>query len=234
MKYILVTLFGFLSCSSLGQTEILPSNHFLRIYADIDTGIKKTNPEALDLSQPQVYIDTSRTHWYQKDSINWNPLNFKDLKHITQEYFSNDTFPVFHKIDLKNFPRVWVVLKKYRGELILYDGCDYDAVSYGISDSVLFVFQGHEPFMYKILEINWINQKSVSLMIENSHFEEKNGALFFTIQKSEIEHVYVLNTNLMDEEVSQFVASRSSLKMFDVMVNHCPIEKVPEIDHFLD
>ena len=225
----------FLCSNCFGQKKASVQSENPMWSEEIDTIIEKNNPNSLDLSKHQLFIDTTRTYVYYERTEKWNPLVNTELISITNEYLK-DLYkdPQINKFNFQNFPRLWLSLKKYKGEFILYDRCDGAETSYGLNDSIFYIFGVHEPDLRKIMKVNVLNETELEIELERFTIEQDTDPLIVKIQMTERKYIYKLIMNLNDFTSVVFVTPNNYIRNFDVLVNHCPINKVIEFDEKLD
>jgi hypothetical protein len=198
---------------------------------DLDTILERNNPKSLDLMKHQLFIDTTRNSEIYKKIISWK-LNRSDNDAISyyEKEISKKYKPI--KVDLKDFPRHWISLKKLNNEFVIYEPCDGQTPSYAINEtSIVFVHQleGDADLISKLkklsgneieVELNTIPQKTKSEKAE------------LTIKPTEFENVYELTYSFDNVMSKQFVTPNNKASEFDIIVNHCPKRKRMEFNGF--
>ncbi len=232
--YILLIASIFIS-KIYGQTVKSSNKTYSDFNIEIDTIIEKCNPKILDFSRHQLFIDTTRTFEYYDKVENSNPFNSEDIKTISNEYLkvlhSDTQFQVFN---FQNFPRLWIPLKKYQGNFILYDRCDGSETYYGITDSLLYIFGVHEFDLRKIKNVKMLNNNEVEIELEKYKNDKNTIPLTLKIQMTSNKDIYTLTTNLFGDITTINVIPNFNVRNFNVLVNHCPINKVIEFDNKLE
>jgi hypothetical protein len=223
LTYLLILTRCFGQESAVGKVEVS------KLVEEIDTIIERNNPNSVDFNKHQLFIDTTRTYLYYDRIENWNP--FENSKETTLDYL-NDLYGDKNlvKFDFKDFPRLWITLRQYQNEFMLYDRCDGMETSYGLTDSIFYIFGVHEFDIRKIKRMVQLNDNELEIELEKYKGEENEKPLIVNIQKTERKAIYKLTYNLN----YIFVTSNENVRNFDVLVNHCPINKVIEFDNKFD
>lgn len=200
---------------------------------EIDTIIERNNPNSIDLSRHQLFIDTTRTYIYYERMRNWKPL--KNTPPTTIDYINElikDNNPKI--FDLKDFPRIWVTLRKFKDDFILYDRCDGGDPAYGFTDSTFNIYGPHEFEARLITKLIKLSEKEIE--IESGTFIENNleRKVKLSIHKTEKQDIYILIYETGNSIEKSFITPIEYLRSFDLLVNHCPINKVIEFTDKFD
>ena len=198
---------------------------------DLDTILEKNNPKNLDLSKHQLYIDTTRNSEIYNKLSNWK-LNRNDNDAIS--YYEKEISKKHKliKIDLKDFPRHWISLKKLNNEFVIYEPCDGQTPSYSINEtSVVFVHQ-LEGDADLISEIKNLGENEISLELRTIPQKTESEKAELTIKPTEFKNVYELTYSFDDIINKQFVTPNEKVSEFDIIVNHCPTRKRMEFNGF--
>jgi hypothetical protein len=195
-------------------------------FQELDTIIERTDPKVLDMGRHQLYIDTTRSSsFYER-----NPFNSRDLLAISKDYlddlYDNQKIITF---DFEDFPRIWFTLRKYEGEYILNQRCDGQEKVVYFSDSVVYI-SNVELTLRKIKQVDIREGFEIIVELEKYKFDTDTNSLFIKIQKTERNDVFLMTTNENGENHTSFMTTKEFLKNFDLLVNHCPKEKVIEFD----
>ncbi len=172
----------------------------------IDVVLEMNDPKNLDLSKNQLFIDTSKTYKYYDEMLSWN-----------------------HDEQARNI-RLFVSLRKFHKEFILYNRCDGIDECFGFADSSFEIFGLLES------EINTINKflkKTDNEMIVEllTHTSTKT---IVSIQPSEYENVFQLHYKNDESDTTYYVASVKDIKKFNLVVNHCVDRKIVEFMDVFD
>ena len=217
-----------------GQTKTTSNEEITQVNKEIDTIIEKNDPNSLDLSKHQLFIDTTRTYEYYDRTEKWNLFENSEatpIDYVNHLYKSQG----FDEFDLKDFPKRWIRLRQYKNKFILYDRCDGTETSYGLTDSIFYVFGVHElQDVRKMKRIIKRSEDEIKLELEKYKNEPEERPLTAHIKKTGTKDVYKLRINFGDRVSTIFVTPIRSIRGFDVLINHCPINKVVEFDDKLD
>jgi len=225
MKIILtVFTFLFLIINCFSQTIIHTNDPSVKNIEILDTIIERNNPKALDFSKHQLFIDTTRTYVFYKKMEKWDPL-----KQISSQYLFelfNDS--IFTKVDLKNFPKIWVTLIQYQGEFMLFDRCNGTEPTYVFNDSLFYICGVHEGDLRKIKKVNTEYPKEFIFELKSFQNDGIEEPIIFHFQITSRSDVYKLTIEFNNEIYSEFVTSKENIRNFDLLVNHCPNNEVTQ------
>lgn len=200
----------------------------------IDTILEKNDPKKLDLTKHQLYIDTTRTCQYYQKLLEWKPFTHLDpsILYYVEEIAKKHT-PI--KIELKDFPTLWVSLNKYQGEYILYDRCDGNDPIYGLTDSTFILFgplESDATIISKVIKITK-NELEIELRCFKTEENRDNKGLL-KIKQTEKKDIYLLEYECNGWKISCYVTPVENIKNFDVIVNHCYDRKVIEFNNIFE
>jgi hypothetical protein len=194
---------------------------------DLDTILEKNNPKNLDLTKHQLFIDTTRNSENFKKLINWKPNQMDNdaisyhLKEIAKKHK-----PI--KIDLKQFPRHWISLKKLNSEFVIYEPCDGHTTAFEINEnSILFSYQ-LEPDADLISELRKITESEIELALKTVPQKTETETTELIIMPTEFKNVYLLTYSFGE----WYVTPKEKVSEFDIIVNHCPTMKRMEFKGF--
>ena len=89
------------------------------------------------------------------------------------------------------------------------------------------IFEGHEKNIFKIEEVNFNNEQ----WRLKSTF---SPGIDLIIEKTKLKNVYTLNFKSPHAEKKYYITPFENIDKFDLIVNHCPTEKVREFEKFQD
>ncbi len=176
-----------------------------------DPTFEKANPETLDLTIHQLFIDSTKNSKFQNKLRSWNSSTEEEIKqkvpHFTQN-FSSD------------IPKRWVTIQKYKDQFYNYDRCDGSDPRLEILGNAL-IFEGiHEKRIEEIKKIKPVN-KGWTITTKNN-----------TLQIERINNnIYILKfcgTNSTKSYITPF----SNIDQFELLVNNCGNDKVDEFGNF--
>jgi len=229
---IIILPYLLLLTSCFGQTKTDITENRQLINDEIDTIIERNNPNSLDFSTHQLFIDTTRTYIYYERIENSDPL--QNPQQTTIDYI-NEMFKDqnFEKFDFKEFPRLWLTLRKYKGEFILYDRCDGSDPAYRLTDSTFNIYGVHEFDIRMITDLIKINDSEIEIKVVIDKKDSQEKPLRLTIEKTEYKDVYILTYEGYYVGTT-YVTPIENVRNFDLLVNHCPINKVVEFENRFD
>ena len=194
---------------------------------DLDTILEKNNPKNLDLSKHQLFIDTTRNSENFEKLINWKP-NRRDNDAISyrEKEIAKKYKPL--KIDLKQFPKHWISLKKLNNEFVIYEPCDRNTTAFEINESSVLFFYQLEPDVDLISKLIKITYNEISLGLRTIPQKKATERNELTIKPTEFENVYVLTYSFG----KWYVTPKEKVSEFDIVINHCPTMKRMEFNGF--
>jgi len=194
---------------------------------DLDTILEKNNPKNLDLSKHQLFIDTTRNSETFKRLINWKPNRMdNDAISYHEKEIAKKHKPI--KIDLKEFPRHWISLKKLNNEFVIYEPCDGNTTAFEINESSVLFFYQLEPDADLISELRKITKNEIELELRTIPQKTETEKTELTIKPTEFENVYLLTYSFGE----WYVTPKEKVSEFDIVVNHCPTMKRMEFKGF--
>lgn len=215
------------ACFSQNKSKVKPAKVSKSFSFELDTVVERNNPKSLDLTKHQLYIDTTRTAEYYNQIEKWNPFeeNQIDTKNALEELYQKQEIIEF---DFQNFPRLWIPLRMYQNDYLLYDRCDGSETSYGLSDSFFYIFGVHEFDIRKIKRILKINTNELEIELDAYVTENKNKTLKVHFKATENKDIYHVTLDFDGYITQTFMTPPTNVRNFDVLINHCPENKVLE------
>ena len=193
-----------------------------------DTIQERNNPNSLDLTKNQLFIDTTRESFIYK-LANWKPSKDDDL--TAKAYF--DIFKGFSKpkkVDLGDFPKFFTRINKLEDLFLLYDRCDGGDPRYELRDSAV-VFHGPlETYAETINEVIQSNSKRINLNLNTIENISTSKVSNLEIYESEFSGVYILKRKIQDRIREEYVIPINEVYKYDLVINHCPEGKVFEYE----
>ena len=194
---------------------------------DLDTILEKNNPKNLDLSKHQLFIDTTRNSETFEKLMNWKPNRMdNDAISYHEKEIAKKHKPI--KIDLKDFPRHWISLKKLNNEFVIYEPCDGNTIAFEINESSILFFYQLEPDADLISNLKKITENEISLELRTIPQKMESETTELTIKPTEFENVYSLKYSFGE----WYVTPTDKVREFDIVVNHCPTIKRSEFNGF--
>lgn len=202
----------------------------LLIFPKEDTILERNNPDSLDLSKHQIFIDTTRSSKFYKDLINWSESKW-DIESIKSsvEELSKDF--KLKNIEISNFPNHFISLRKLEGNFILYDRCDGIDPRFEIRKG-FFIFYGplesHADLISKI-RIN--SEKRIELELKTHKTFSSDEKSFLIIKKID-DYIYKMEYKSENYNRLYYITTIENIRKFDLVVNNCPSMKMSEFKKF--
>jgi hypothetical protein len=195
-----------------------------------DTIPERNNPKSVDLTKHQLFIDTTRTSEFYERLKNWKESD-GDRQSISASLkaIDNNFQPV--EAALKQFPMHFITLRKLNGSFILYDRCDGMDQRFEIRDTV-FIFYGplesEAGFISKI-----ITRTANAIDLELRIFQFKSNDQRATVKLEKIDDsIFKMTYRNQTFDDTIYVTTPDKLQEFDLLVSHCPTEKMSEFAQF--
>ena len=186
----------------------------------IDTIAENADPKTLDFSVHQLFIDTTRTWSYYK-SIS-QAREEQDFTFLTDEMVRNSQSKGAC-LPKSRFPNHFISLHQKEGTYFLYDRCDGGDAQFLVKDSLFIVFGTIEATAFRIENIQESTANKLTFQFTGYDGAEES----VTIEKVTENRCRL--TCSMDYLTTDLTLP-NSVYDFDMIVNHCPIEKVWEYD----
>ena len=196
----------------------------------------RTNPNALDLTVAQQFIDTSRTSAHYLELLAWpEDLVESEVIHSVLEELNAQLRPTH--VDLKDKPTHFVRLRKLNDTYVLYRRCDGMDPRFELRDSAFIQYGPHEATVQSMVSLVESTPSNITL---NVHCLQSQSVVADT-SKTDIVPITSISITQVDGPVyriderdrgfmqSTFVTPISEVGAFDMVVNHCPVRKVLEI-----
>jgi hypothetical protein len=194
---------------------------------DLDTILEKNNPKNLDLSKHQMFIDTTRNSENFEKLANWKPNRLdNDAIAYHEKEIAKKHKQI--KIDLKQFPKHWISLKKLNNEFVIYEPCDGNTTAFEINESSVLFFYQLESDADLISELRKITENEIELELRTVTQKAETEKTQLTIKPTEFENVYLLTYSFGE----WYVTPKERVSEFDIVVNHCPTTKRMEFNGF--
>ncbi|MGE5943274.1 MAG: hypothetical protein ACM31G_02935 [Flavobacteriales bacterium] len=194
---------------------------------DLDTILERNNPKSLDLTKNQLFIDTTRNSEFYEKLINWKPNRMdNDAISYHEKEIAKKHKPI--KIDLKDFPRHWISLKKINNEFVIYEPCDGNTTAFEINESSVLFFYQLEPDADLISGVKKMTENEISLELRTVPQKTETEKTELTIKPTEINNVYLLTYSFGE----WYVTTTEKVSEFNIIVNHCPTMKRMEFNGF--
>lgn len=193
----------------------------------LDTFVERNNPAALDLTQHQLFIDTTRDSEFYQNLTHWQPPKYN--KRDVQTYLT--TLTKAHqpkKMNWGNFPTAFVEIHQQGEEFIVYDRCDGIDTRYELRDSAVIFYGPLESDAAIIKQLLYPNNKGIKLELYTPRSDSNIGVATLAITPTKMDFIYQLEYK--DEYLirQHYIIPIEAIPNFDLLVNHCPNTKVTE------
>ncbi|MFD2892750.1 hypothetical protein ACFS5J_12080 [Flavobacterium chuncheonense] len=232
---LLLSLITCFSCSqklsTVSESQLdNTSVDIIQIENTIDTILENNNPLSLDLSQHQLFIDTTKNSTFYQKIINWNTTErFSISLDTTLEAIENNT-PSYEQ-HLKSFPNHFISLRKLKNQFVIYDRCDGNDQRFEIHKNAILFCGPLESYALPIQNIVALNPESIQLELKGLSLENTAETINLTIEKIK-DYIYQFHYTSLSQNYKQYVTTIDGITHFDLVVNHCPQYKVLEFDGF--
>lgn len=195
-----------------------------------ESSLEIIDPNSLDLSLDQVFMDTTRSSSFYRQIKAWKESKFDigsyeaSLKEINKDFK-----PV--SIKLKGFPTHFISLRKLNGDFVLYDRCDGINQRYEIRDSVFIYYGPLESDAESIARLVKLEKDYLAFEVRVHPVKTGNKISLISIEKV-TDFVYLLKYQNEGDAWQKFVTTPEGISHFDLVVNHCVTQKQLEYDGF--
>lgn len=228
---IINCVFLILACSqSKKNSAKITKTSLLEIIED--TILEKNNPDFLDLSKHQIFIDTTRKSDIYKNILLWKESDL-DRELINASIKELGGGLKINSIQINDFPIHYITLRRLNNEFVLYDPCDGIAPRFAIKKNA-FVFYGPlESYAEVIISSNLISKNKVRLELKTHASLSPDQRSIIEIERME-DFLYRMTYQNKNIKEAHYLTSVDYIKDFDVVVNHCPTKKMPAIINRFD
>ena len=236
MRYVKGFIFAWIaSCTpsaELPESQVAdPQAEQVYIPTPTDTILEENNPEKLDLSKAQLFQDTTRNSLFYQQLIDWTPrIYHQESVKLYVEKLRKGYRPKVKS--LKKFPKIFISLRKFQNEFFLYDRCDGIDPRFEIKEGLFLKYGFWEVDPKAIETIVKESSQELELMVWDNAWEETSKTARVSIKKSAIAHVYSLTYHTDSFQRKEWVTPLNHVSSFDLIVNHCPKEKMSEYAGF--
>ena len=196
-----------------------------------DTILERNNPNSLDLTKHQIFIDTTRKSEFYEYLINWKPDKY-DINPAETYIKELNKISKYKKVDFGNFPRLFVKINKLEDEFYLYDRCDGIDPRFELRDSAFIFYGPLESDAETIKKVIQINNKGIKL--ELNAFKAKTQTEFSNLEilKTEFKGIYLMKYKNENYDREVFLIPTKDILKYDLVVNNCPNMKMHEYEPF--
>ncbi|MEM8525341.1 MAG: hypothetical protein AAGG68_11935, partial [Bacteroidota bacterium] len=204
----------------------------MEIYFDYqaDTIVEENDPERLDLSKYQLFIDTTQNSRFRKRIKSWQPSEEYISSYLRE--INKDFQPA--KIDLGTFPRRWISLEKLKDRFVIYDRCDGAIPRFEVRDTAFIFYTPHEGYAFSIAKLKQLTKNKFSVKVKG--YPIKGNPTFSTLSIFPTKHRYIYRLEHSGETLlsGYYVTPFEYIDQFDILVNNCATMKRLEYDGFED
>lgn len=198
--------------------------------AEIDTILERNNPNSLDLTKHQIFIDTTRSSEFYERLKNWEQSKWD--KRTIESYLGeiNKDFQP-EQIDLKEFPSHFITLRKVNDQFVLYDRCDGIDPRFEIRDTAFIFYGPLESDAESISKMISLTKKSIELELRTFQAKSSDQKSSLKIERID-DFIYELTYRNQTFDRVEFLTTVDGIEKFDLVVNNCPTMKMIEFDGF--
>lgn len=200
----------------------------------IDTILEENYPSNLDLTNHQLFIDTSRTSEFYEIIRTWRIDKYAEeaIESYLNDYKNSSSDP--HKYKMNGYPTKLIKIRKRGGDFLLYERSDGVDPRYELRDSVIILYGVHEPQVATIESLKKHSKDRIEVNIVmpfSSEVASSNVGLLI-IERTVQQNIYKLSVESELINLEDYVISKDDVYDFDLLVNHSPLVKVLEYDDF--
>lgn len=195
-----------------------------------DTILERNNPNSLDLSKHQIFIDTTRSSKFYENVKNWSESKWDKQSINSSLNEINKDFQPKH-VDLKNFPTHFITLRKLNDQFVLYDRCDGIDPRFEIRDTAFIFYGPLESDAESITRIIALTDNSLEIELRTIEAKSSDQKSRLTIEKIN-KFVYKLTYKNQTFDRIKYMTTVDGVEKFDLVVNNCPKMKMLEFYGF--
>lgn len=198
--------------------------------AEEDTILERNDPNSLDLSKHQIFIDTTRNSEFYESVKNWSESKWD--KQSIDSYLNtiNKDFQP-KKVDLNGFPSHFITLRKLNNQFVLYDRCDGIDPRFEIRDTAFIFYGPLESDAESISKMISLSDNSVELELRTFQAKSNDQKSRLKIDKID-DFIYKLVYKNQTFDRVEYLTTIDGIEKFDLVVNNCPTRKMIEFDGF--
>ena len=195
-----------------------------------DTILERNDPNLLDLSKHQVFIDTTRNSTFYESVKQWSESKWDKQSINSSLNAINKDFKPKH-IDLKDFPSHFITLRKLNDQFVLYDRCDGIDPRFEIRDTAFIFYGPLESDAESISKMISLTDNSIELELRTFQAKSNDQKSRLTIEKID-DFIYKLTYKNQTFDRVEYLTTINGIEKFDLVVNNCPTMKMMEFDGF--
>lgn len=197
----------------------------------LDTILEQNNPQVLDLTKHQLFIDTTRNSDFYGNLINWKPNKYS-ITTVDSYIRELNNHYKYQKYNFGDFPKLFIRINQFKEKFYLYDRCDGIDQRFELRDSAFIFYGPLEPDAETIRKVNSTSSRGIKLELNAFKAKTSRGWSSLEILKTEYDGIYSMKYKNENYEKEEFVISIADIKKYDLVVNHCPNMKRKEFDLF--
>ncbi|WP_422092092.1 hypothetical protein [Tenacibaculum ovolyticum] len=195
-----------------------------------DSILKRTNPKFLNLKKTQIFIDTTRSSEFYLRIKNWKKSKY-DMEDIGNYLKRLDKNFNNINIELKDFPKNFVMLRKLNGKFILYDRCDGIDLRFELTKNNFFIYGVWESEVHTISKVVELKKHSLNLELNSIKSRTEFQKSFLELKRIE-NSIFEINFKNEHTKLNLYLTSLDKISEFDLVVNHCLEMKIFEYQYF--
>ena len=209
---------------------LLLSSFLLPLFLFAQETAKPANPANLDLSQPQVFLDTTRTSVFYQQLIDWEPDH--QIEALIDEILAEIGHQSSTPQNFTGYPTELIQVRRLNGKFVLYDPCDGGPTRFSIQNGAFITYGTHEPTADVIYRTLPSKTNAMKVELRTLLYRSPSQKALLFLRPTRTEHVYVLSVQADGKVQQTVVIPVDKIPEFDLVVNHCPINKRSEWNGF--
>lgn len=197
----------------------------------LDSLVEANDPQRLDLSQNQLFLDTTHSSTFFHQLQSWSPRIYHMeaiagyQKRLKQKYSPPP-------LRWSKFPTDFVRLRRSGSTFVLYKPCKGITSRYAIQDGLFLPYTSSGVMPKAIGRIKKIQSRGVILTLWEDIWDDNSHSSTLTILQSPESFVYELTYENEGSIQKEWITPKAHIDEFDLIVNHCPVIQVPEYEGF--
>lgn len=196
----------------------------LKVEFEIDTILEPNDPNTLDSTKHQLFLDTTRNSKCYNRITNWKPNEF-DVEGANYYYREAAKNKEISKVDLKDFPRRWLSIHSLNGNYVGYQPINGIDWRFTLTDSSVNHYR-MEADADAIQEVITLSKNELILKLATIPQKRENQVVFLRIKKTKIPYLYTFQWSETERFAkSEYVALVTPVKhlpKFDLVVSTAP------------
>jgi hypothetical protein len=183
------------------------------------------------LKEPEhsIFIDQSKTSQFYNRISDFNFGKFdKDSYKYSLQYLKDKSFKLT-KINLKNVPKKWIILKYYNKNFYTYHPSDfYSHYKISITDTAFIDYGGEGPTANKIISYKKVDDQTFSFSLTGAERPKRKLNIHIIDKQNGI----AIFEELVDDKYNQIylMIDATKIRQLPIIVNYCATQKQLEFD----